>query len=123
MQVDNTVTWFEVATDDPEGAERFYGGLFGWRFGARFEGEQLDYRRIGYSGSDDDVGGLFNTNGDLPSHAVFHVQVADVTRSCEQAESLGGKVVFSSVGEGPTDFAYIRDTSGSLFGIFHGKAV
>ncbi|MEV0145889.1 MULTISPECIES: VOC family protein [unclassified Nonomuraea] len=116
--MDNTVTWFEVATADPEGAERFYGGLFGWTF-ARREGS-IDYRRISCPGGERPAGGLFNTKGEFPDHAVFHVQVADVEEARRQTEGLGGKVVTKVVDDGGgTDFAYLRDTSGNLFGIFH----
>ena len=26
----NGIGWFEIGTDDPAGAERFYGDVFGW---------------------------------------------------------------------------------------------
>ena len=29
-----TLAWFEVASDDPDGAEKFYGSLFDWSFAA-----------------------------------------------------------------------------------------
>lgn len=117
--MDNQVTYFEVATDDPEGAQRFYGGMFGWTFGAG-DGGPLDYRSIGYPGATEGfAGGLFNTKGEFPGHAVFYVQVADVETACGEAESLGGKVVkkFIDIPDAP-DFAYIQDTSGNLFAIF-----
>ncbi|MCF6471614.1 hypothetical protein FAF44_24930 [Nonomuraea sp. MG754425] len=66
--MDNTVAWFEVATADPEGAERFYGGLFGRTFAAA-DG-QAGYRVINRPG---------------------------------------------------VDFAYLRDPSDSVFGIFHSR--
>ncbi|WP_219460676.1 VOC family protein [Nonomuraea rhizosphaerae] len=116
--MDNTVTWFEVATADPDGAERFYGQLFGWTF-AKAEGP-MDYRGISYAGSEQQAGGLFNTKGEFPDHAVFHVQVADVEQKCAETEALGGKVVTKMIGDGAgVDFAYLRDGSGNLFGIFH----
>lgn len=115
---ENTVAWFEVATDDPDGAERFYGGLFGWTF-AR-DDAPMDYRLIGVPGSADPLGGLYNTKGEFPSHAVFHVLVADVEETCGRVESLGGKVVHKVIDDGAgTDFAYVHDTSGNLFGVFH----
>jgi hypothetical protein len=43
-----TLAWFEVATDAPEAAEKFYGGLFDWSFessGSQTSGG-LDYRNI-----------------------------------------------------------------------------
>ncbi|TMR95118.1 VOC family protein [Nonomuraea basaltis] len=119
--MDNTVTWFEVATDDPEGAQTFYGGLFGWTF-AKDESGPLDYRMIGYPGGEQPAGGLFNTKGDFPNHAIFHVHVADVEETCAKSEALGGKVITKVVGGGGgTDFAYLRDTSGSVFGVFHSR--
>jgi predicted enzyme related to lactoylglutathione lyase len=116
--MDNTVTWFEVASDDPEGAQRFYGGLFGWTF-ERDEGP-IDYRLIGHPGAGHPMGGLYNTEGQFPSHAIFHVQVADVEETCARSEALGGKVLTKVIDDGAgTDFAYLRDTSGSVFGVFH----
>ncbi|MFI6321946.1 VOC family protein [Nonomuraea sp. NPDC050556] len=116
--MDNTVTWFEVATDDPEGAERFYGSLFGWTY-QRDPNAPVDYRMITYAGGSQPAGGLFNTKGDLPGHAIFCVQVASVEAACAQAEELGGKVLHKSVGDGSgTDFAYLHDTSGNMFGVF-----
>jgi predicted enzyme related to lactoylglutathione lyase len=116
--MDNTVTWFEVATDDPEGAQEFYGGLFGWTF-AGDEGP-IDYRMISYPGGRQPGGGLYNTKGEFPNHAIFHVQVADVEASCAKSEALGGKVLTKVIDDGMgTDFAYLRDPSGSVFGIFH----
>jgi predicted enzyme related to lactoylglutathione lyase len=115
--MDNKVTYFEVATDDPEGAQRFYGGLFGWTFGTS-EAGSLDYRMIGYPGGEPG-GGLFNTKGEFHNHAVFYVQVADVETACGEAESLGGKVVKKLIDvEDAPDFAYLQDTSGNLFAIF-----
>ncbi|WP_214320407.1 VOC family protein [Nonomuraea sediminis] len=120
--MDNTVTWFEVATDDPDGAQRFYGGLFGWSV-APSDTDVMDYRMITYPGGERPSGGIFNTKGEFPSHAVFHVQVADVEVACAQAESLGGKVVHKVVDDGAgTDFAYLHDTSGNLFGVFHPRS-
>ncbi|MEO3892132.1 VOC family protein [Nonomuraea sp. B5E05] len=116
--MDNTVTWFEVASDDPEGAERFYGGLFGWAFTG--EGGPIDYRTISRPGGDQPMGGLFNTKGEFPNHALFHVQVADVEETCAKSESLGGKVLMKVIDDGAgTDFAYVSDVSGSVFGVFH----
>ncbi|WP_157246273.1 VOC family protein [Nonomuraea typhae] len=117
--MDNTVTWFEVSTDDPDGAERFYGGLFGWAY-TRDTSGAMDYRLVTAPGADQPTGGLYNTKGEFPSHAIFHVQVADVDAACEKAESLGGKVVFKIIDDGAgTDFAYLLDTSGNKFGVFH----
>lgn len=116
----NIVAWFEVASDDPDGAERFYGDLFGWRFtpSANAASGGMDYRMITYPGDEEPRGGVFGTKGQFPNHGVFTVVVQDVSATCEKVESLGGKVVFKLVGnEAGPDFAYFHDTSGNLFGV------
>jgi hypothetical protein len=117
----NTVGWFEVATDDPDGAQRFYGELFGWTFNPDPDAAKvgMDYRLVTYPGEERPVGGVFGTKGGFPNHAVFSIVVADVAEACASAEKLGGEVV-QTVTEpeaGPA-FAYLRDPAGNLFGIF-----
>ncbi|GAA2858870.1 VOC family protein [Streptosporangium fragile] len=117
----NTVAWFEIATDDPQGAEKFYGELFGWSFTADEDAAQggMDYRLIGCPGADGPKGGIYATGGAAPGHAVFSVVVADTAATCARVEALGGEVTFKLLDNpnGP-DFAYLRDTSGNLFGVF-----
>ncbi len=117
-----TLAWFEVATDDPDGAEKFYGSLFDWSFvadGPAASGGQ-DYRNITASGADGPMGGIAGTAGQLPGHAVFYILVADVEATCADAEQLGGSVVakFLDPGPGAPTFAYLRDPSGNQFGVF-----
>lgn len=117
----NTVAWFEVATDDPDGAQRFYGELFGWTIAADPDaaGMGMDYRLVTCPGAERPSGGIFGTGGGFPNHAVFSVAVADVAEACTRAEKLGATVVraVSEPEAGPA-FAYVRDPSGNLFGIF-----
>ena len=117
----DTVAWFEVATDDADSAQQFYGELFGWTMAAdpAAAGAGMDYRVITYRGGDQPVGGIFATNGNFPNHAVFSVAVADVAEACARAEKLGGTLVnaVTEPAAGPA-FAYLRDRSGNLFGIF-----
>jgi predicted enzyme related to lactoylglutathione lyase len=117
-----TLAWFEVATDDPDTAEKFYGSLFDWSFeadGAATSGG-LDYRNVTASGADGPMGGIFGTGGQLPGHAVFYILVADVDATCADAEQLGGTVVSKHLDPGPgvPTFAYVRDPSGNQFGVF-----
>jgi predicted enzyme related to lactoylglutathione lyase len=117
----NTVAWFEVATGDADGAQEFYGELFGWKFAADpvSASQGMDYRLITYPGQDQPAGGIFATGGKLPEHAVFTVAVADVAETCAQAEKLGGTVVnaVTEPSAGPA-FGYLKDRAGNLFGIF-----
>ena len=90
-----TLAWFEVATDDPDGAQKFYGSLFDWTFDADGPAASggMDYRNITASGAQAPIGGIFGTRGQLPNHAVFYILVADIEASCADAEQLGFSVI------------------------------
>jgi predicted enzyme related to lactoylglutathione lyase len=121
MPAFNTVAWFEIASDDPEAVERFYGDLFGWEFTTDENSAKggMDYRMINYAGETAPSGGVFGSEGKFPNHGVFSVVVEDVAATCEKVESLGGKVIFKLLGkENGTDFAYFHDTTGNLFQVF-----
>ncbi len=117
-----TLAWFEVATDDPDGAAAFYGRLFDWTFkadGPAAEGG-MDYRNITATGSGTPMGGILGTGGQAPNHAIFYILVTDVDATCAQAESLGGSVVYRQVDPGPgvPKFALLTDPTGNQFGVF-----
>jgi predicted enzyme related to lactoylglutathione lyase len=117
-----SLAWFEVATDDPDGAQKFYGSLFDWTFDSESSvaSDSMDYRNIKASGAEAPMGGIFGTRGQLPGHAVFYILVADVDATCTDAEQLGGSVVSKHLDPGPgaPAFAYLRDPSGNQFGVF-----
>ncbi|WP_377324142.1 VOC family protein [Pimelobacter simplex] len=118
-----TVAWFEIATDDPGAAEKFYGGLFDWSFAADEASQAggLDYRLVtAPGGAGAPSGGIFGTGGQLPSHAVFSILVADVAATCAAATDLGGTVLSQhlDVGPGVPTFAYLRDPAGNQFSVF-----
>jgi len=117
-----SLAWFEVASDDPDGAQKFYGSLFDWTFDSESSvaSDSMDYRNIKASGAETPMGGIFGTRGQLPGHAVFYILVADVDATCTDAEQLGGSVVSKHLDPGPgaPAFAYLRDPSGNQFGIF-----
>ena len=117
-----TLAWFEVATTDPDSAEKFYGSLFDWTFEADGPATSggMDYRNITASGTDEPIGGIFGTGGQMPDHAVFYIRVADVEATCADAGHLGGSVVAKVLDPSPgvPKFAYLRDPSGNQFAVF-----
>jgi predicted enzyme related to lactoylglutathione lyase len=117
-----TLAWFEVATSDPDGAQKFYGSLFDWSFAAdpASEASGMDYRNITASGAEGPMGGIADTGGQMPDHAVFYILVADVDATCTAAENLGGSVASRQLDPPPgaPALAYLRDPAGNLFGVF-----
>jgi predicted enzyme related to lactoylglutathione lyase len=113
----DTVSWFQIGTDDSEGARRFYGDLFGWKFTLDPEGDGYDL--ASYPGAEGPSGGIAHTDGPAQNHAMFLVVVRDVRAACEQAEKLGGKVSLEPTGSpSGLTFAYLDDPSGNRFGVF-----
>jgi uncharacterized protein len=88
----NTVAWFQVGTADAEQAKRFYGDLFGWRYTLDPNSEGK-YHLVSYPGADTPSGGIVDTGGEFPNHAIFIVMVQDVAAVCAQVERPGGKVL------------------------------
>jgi predicted enzyme related to lactoylglutathione lyase len=113
----NSVTWFEIGTDDVPAAQDFYGGLFGWTFQA--DDGPMDYQMITTPGADRPTGGIAGTGGGSPNYAVFYVQVADVPATVVAAETKGGKVVLppQSAPNGLV-FAHVLDPAGNLFAVY-----
>ncbi|GAA1008316.1 glyoxalase [Acrocarpospora pleiomorpha] len=110
-----SLAWFEIATDDPDTAERFYGELFGWQITSDDAG--MDYRLITTTDGGAPTGGIMATEG--RKHAVFSIAVQDVAAACTTVEKLGGTVVeqHAASESGPAN-AYLLDPAGNLFGVF-----
>jgi predicted enzyme related to lactoylglutathione lyase len=122
MSALNGIGWFEIATDQPAVAERFYGDVFGWTFGDDEGGatgaDGSVYRTITPPGANP-AGGLFPTGGKVPNYAIFYLLVADVEATSKAAEAAGGKVLVAPqrTPDGLT-FAHLLDPSGNHFGVF-----
>ncbi|MFC9892615.1 VOC family protein [Nocardia sp. NPDC127579] len=114
----NTVTWFQIGTDQPEQAQQFYGELFGWHFTADPDSGAA-YDLITYPGDAQPHGGISHTDDAADNHTVFMVLVPDVAATIAQSERLGGKVLVPPVTT-PNGlvFAHLRDVSGNRFGVF-----
>jgi predicted enzyme related to lactoylglutathione lyase len=113
-----TVTWLQVGTDDPEGAKRFYGEMFGWTF-ATDPNSGGKYELATHPDAAQPHGGILHTDGEVPNHAIFCVTVSDVAAAAEKAEQLGAKIVVPPT-KSPTgpEFAQFLDPSGNHIGVF-----
>jgi predicted enzyme related to lactoylglutathione lyase len=114
----NGIGWFEIGTDEPAQAERFYGELFGWSFSTD-EDAGIPYRGVDTGSAGSIGGGVFPTGGQVPNYAIFYVVVDDVAQTCQRAEAAGGKVLVpaTATGTGLT-FAHLVDPSGNHIGVY-----
>ncbi|HEX3785980.1 MAG TPA: VOC family protein [Pseudonocardiaceae bacterium] len=116
----NGIGWFEVGTDDPAAAQRFYGDVFGWTVAKGDPNSpDLSYQLFTTGDADGIGGGLFATKGELPNYAIFTLVVEDVEDTCRRVEKAGGTVARApKTNPGGVTFAYLLDPAGNQFGVF-----
>jgi len=138
-------TWnfSDLNTRDPEGAEHFYGDVFGWEVNA-FEAEGQSFPmfcREGYgdfleqrdpelrhrqaeqeapAGFEDVIAGFVTMTSDqfpddVPSHWHVTFAVDDPDAIAEKATDLGGTVVAPPFDAGPVRMAVLVDPQGAVF--------
>ncbi|MFC4150613.1 VOC family protein [Micromonospora mangrovi] len=112
------ITWFEIASDRPDEAQRFYADLFGWTFEEQGE-PGASYRQTEAGGEQGIHGAIRATNGEHPNYAIFYAEVTDVAETCRRAEAAGGKILvpLHTAASGLT-FAHLMDPSGNHLGVF-----
>jgi uncharacterized protein len=115
----NGIAWFEIGTDNPAGAEKFYGEVFGWTVG-HDDGDAPGYQMFtAGDGPGLHAGGLFDTGGALPGYAVFGVLVEDVAETVKRVEAAGGSVRRApQVTPAGITFAHLLDPAGNQFEVF-----
>jgi hypothetical protein len=108
------VSWFEIHTADPARARRF-AEVFGWTF----DDTMPDYPMIGLGEGAPIGGGLVDSSGRYPDHALFMVQVPDVDATLAAVVHHGGSVVAETqVSPAGLAFAYVANPDGSVFGVW-----
>jgi predicted enzyme related to lactoylglutathione lyase len=107
-----------MPVDDPDRAEKFYAGVFGWKF-QRFEGAP-SYYGMATTGDDSKTG----INGALfarsqADYTSVTMEVDDIGQKLAEVEAAGGKVVNGKTPiPGMGYFATCEDTEGNKFGLF-----
>ncbi len=105
---------FELMTDDPDRAQKFYGAVFGWSF----DNESMPGYALINAGAEPS-GGMMKRPAQAPS-AAFHTyfQVENVSVALHKATSNGGRVVLPA-----TDIphvgtmAMVADPDGVVIGL------
>lgn len=105
--------WFDLLSEDPAAAERFYAGVFGWTFE---DSGTADYRLIRSDGAA--IAGLSSTddrNSDFTeSRWLASLSVKNVDAAARRAESGGGEVLVKPLDvRGRGRLAAVRDPDGA----------
>ncbi len=111
-------SWFELMTNDPEGAREFYTQLFGWG------SKDMDMPSGKYTTmqvGETSVAGMMkipDDAGPMPPAWGCYVTVKDVDATCARVTQLGGKVVMPvfevpSVGR----MSVIQDPQGAVLSV------
>jgi len=122
----------QLNTNDPEGAKRFYGDLFGWRTeflgtpetgskdSASMPNPSQDYWGI-YNGENMNGGMMPLPEASARPHWLVYFTSADLEASVETIGQLGGNVVVPPMPAGPGRIAVVEDPQGAFFALFEGE--
>jgi uncharacterized protein len=108
--------WDELGTSDVEGAQRFYGEVFGWT--TKDMGSDFGDYRI-FQRGETGVGGLMALpDASMPTQWGPYVAVEDVDATTAKASELAGSTLAEPM-DVPTvgRIAVLRDPQGAVFGI------
>lgn len=123
MSIENFV-WADLSTFDLNLSKRFYGDLFNWQI----DGQPEEYNICTANGAE--AAGLyvmpeFFQKINMPTFWMSYIQVDDIQRVVDLANSLGGKVELGPepFGNSASDgqIALIRDPLGAGFTVFQGE--
>ncbi len=112
------VVHWEIGAKDAKKLQDFYAGLFDWKIDAN---NPMNYGMVD-TGGEGINGGIFPTEGGVPSYLTLYVQVDDLQAYLNKAESLGGKTIVPPTPiPGVGSFAMFHDPEGHLIGLLKGQ--
>jgi predicted enzyme related to lactoylglutathione lyase len=118
----NRVVHFEIHAENLERAQKFYSGLFGWKF-TKWNGP-VDYWTIetGSKGEPGIDGGLVIRKGPIDGQSitayVCTIEVANLDQIMKTAQEAGATIALPKMPiPGMGWLAYLKDTEGNIFGI------
>jgi uncharacterized protein len=110
------MTWNDLVTPDPEGAERFYGNLFGWAF--QEMPSSGGYRVI--SNGERSNGGIM-PRAEGPPAWIPYFGHSDVASLVDRIGGLGGDVMNGPIQVPAGTFAVFTDPQGAVFASLTGE--
>lgn len=114
-----TIVHFDVASEKPERAKKFYESLFGWTIES--PPGMPDYYLIDTKELDGTkgVGGGLGMRGDPSQRITVYIGVDNIDEYCNKVEKAGGKVMQSKMKvPGWGWLANCIDTEGNAFGLW-----
>lgn len=111
--------WFDLVTDDPATARRFYGAVFGWQFYS-IDGAPASYTVIENDGRN--IADMFRhappPNAKSTARWLALISVDDPAQTVQYVERQGGKVIVPlATIAGRGTHALFRDPQGAVFGV------
>jgi len=111
--------WYDLATENPEGARAFYGAVFGWKF-REVPGAPASYTLI--ENASGKVGGLFRQarpqGAKAGSRWLSLMAVRDAEKAASFVKARGGEVLLAPrTVAGRGTHAVFRDPEGAVFGV------
>jgi predicted enzyme related to lactoylglutathione lyase len=110
-----SLTWNDLVTPDPDGAERFYGELFGWTFDELPDAE--GYRVIK---NGDRMNGGVVPRDEAPAGWIPYFGHEDVERAIADVPGLGGQVLNGPVQMAQGAIGVFCDPQGAPFALWTG---
>jgi predicted enzyme related to lactoylglutathione lyase len=111
-------THVEIPADDPDRAQRFYGGVFGWSFQS-MEGYP-DYFLFTTPAGEKAVGGAIGKRDVTAPHEIrTYINVDSVDDSVRTVGEQGGRVIEPKAEvPGQGWYAVVADTEGNVFALW-----
>ncbi len=114
------IGWVDLTVSDAGRMRDFYRDVVGWKSEGVEMGGYQDYCMLPEEGGA--VAGVCHargTNEGIPAQWLMYVTVADLARSLERCQALGGEIVRPARGMGGQGrFAIVRDPAGAVCALF-----
>jgi uncharacterized protein len=121
------LSWNDVATTDPDAAQGFYSGLFGWGFEKVETGpDGPDYWSVTHEGAANGRNGGLRRQveqevGHVPPHVAPYFGTDAIEDSVAKAQELGGTNMIPITEVPAGRFAAVSDPQGAAFMLFEGE--
>lgn len=121
-----TIAWFDVASDDVESLQKFYGDVFGWHF-QRSGMSGMDYRFINATENGDGIGGVYqryDNEAEEQKQLTVYFGVDSIDESLKKIEYEGGRTIRpkTEIANGFGFDAIAADPADNVFALFQDPA-